>query len=207
MQQVNIDYSIRNETASFFNMLRSNQMKNSQPTLVAVGSKNPVKIEATQKAFQKVWPKENWKSIGVSVASGVSAQPMSDKESIQGAQNRAQTAIYAKKTKWGVGLEGGLQNIGTKWFDCGWIAVVNAQGIVGLGSTARIITPPRMIELINQGMELGDVVDLLCNTQNAKQSEGHFGLMTQNAITRTSGYIDGVIMALTRFLQPHLFEP
>ena len=50
---------------------------------VAVCSTNPVKIEATRQAFAKVWPKEKWEIISVEVESGVSNQPMSDKESIK----------------------------------------------------------------------------------------------------------------------------
>jgi non-canonical (house-cleaning) NTP pyrophosphatase len=99
-----------------------------------------------------------------------------------------------------------LQPIGDQWFDCGWIVIIDQEGVKGIGSTARIITPPKMMQRIHQGIELGHVVDEFFHTQNAKQSDGHFGLMTNNAITRTSGYVDGVIMALVRFLQPQLFE-
>jgi inosine/xanthosine triphosphatase len=186
-------------------MVPSLQLTNTSKNTVAVGSTNPVKIQAVKQAFKKIWPDDNWLVQGISVSSGVSAQPMSDQESIQGAKNRAIAAKDALKFHWGVGVEGGIQQINTDWFDCGWIAVINHQGTVGLGSTARIITPPKMMALINQGIELGEVVDQIFNTKNSKHSDGHFGLMTQNTITRTSGYVDGVIMALVRFLHPQLF--
>ncbi len=173
---------------------------------VAVGSENPVKLEAVRQAFQKVWPNERFMVEGIKVSSQVSDQPMSDQESMTGARNRAHQAQQQTNADYGVGLEGGLQKIGDKWFDCGWIVVVNRHAQEGIGSTARIETPAKMMELIHQGLELGDVNDRVFGETNSKQAAGHFGLMTNNAITRTKGYTDGVIMALSRFLHPELFE-
>lgn len=173
---------------------------------VVVGSVNPVKIKAVELGFAEVWPNETWEVTGVNSDSGVSDQPMSDVESIKGARNRAMSAIKSvNDVDYGVGIEGGLQEIEDNWFDCGWMVVVDKRGRVGIGSTARIITPPKMMELIDQGIELGKVCDQVFGVNNCKHADGHFGLMTNNAITRTSGYVDGVIMALARFLHPKLF--
>jgi len=173
--------------------------------LIAVGSQNPVKIKAVSLAFNRVWPHDSWQVTGVSVPSDVSSQPLSDTESIRGAQTRARKAQLRLHAAFGVGLEGGVQAIGPYWFDCGWVVVYRQDGLEGLGSTARMIVPPPMMRLIEQGQELGEVVDHFFHTQNAKQGQGHFGLMTNNALTRTRGYTDGVIMALARFLHPELF--
>ncbi len=173
---------------------------------VAVGSLNPVKIEAVRLAFLALWPDETWRVEGVNVPSGVSDQPMSDEESIRGARTRATRALKAFSADFGVGLEGGLHQIGKRYFDCGWVAVCDREGREGMGSTARIPTPPRMIKMIKSGMELGAVNDIVFGTANSKQGDGHFGLMTKNVITRISGYRDGVVMALSRFVHPDLFE-
>lgn len=173
---------------------------------VAVGSTNPVKIEAVKRAFEKVWPKKSWIIQGIEVPSGVSGQPMSDVESIRGAHNRACAVIKKLAADYGVGIEGGIQKIGNRWFDCGWIAIVDKRGYEGIGSSLRLLVPPSMIKSIQAGKELGEVIDIVFKRKNAKQAEGHFGLMTKNAITRTSGYIDGIIAALARFIHPKLFE-
>ncbi len=173
---------------------------------VAVGSKNPAKLESVRLAFKEIWPEEEWKIIGVAAASGVSNQPMSDEEAITGARNRARHAIREAKAHYGVGLEGGLQKIGPQYYECGWMVVVDKANREGTGSSIKMHTPQHVMKLINQGKELGDVIDILFNRTNAKQAEGYFGLMTKNAITRTEGYKDGVIAALTRFIHPHLFE-
>jgi inosine/xanthosine triphosphatase len=173
---------------------------------VAVGSRNPVKIDATRKAFRAVWPEKKWEVAGVDVVSGVSEQPMSDKKSIKGATNRAKRAIKKKGADFGVGLEGGLQKIGRKWFDCGWAVIIDKKENAGTASSVRIETPSKMIKMIKNGMELGEANDKLFGKDNSKQKEGHFGLMSNNLITRTQGYKSALIMALTRFIHPKLWE-
>jgi inosine/xanthosine triphosphatase len=172
---------------------------------IAVGSKNPVKIACVQQAFEKVFPDTTWEVEGIDVVSGVSDQPMSDKESITGARNRAKKALESLGADYGVGLEGGLQEIEGNWFDAGWIVVVDKEGNEGIGSTIRMMTPEKMMHLIKQGMELGHVNDKLFGLENSKHGDGHFGLMTNGAITRTDGYRDGVIAALARFIKPEVF--
>lgn len=173
---------------------------------VAVGSKNPVKIEAVKEAFQKVWTGKTFEFIGTEVLSGVPDQPMSDEESIKGATIRANNAIKSLLADFGVGLEGGLQKIGERWFDCGWIVVIDREGRTGFGSSLRMEAPKKMMELIHQGIELGKVNDLLFKTENSKHDQGHFGLMTDNVISRKEGYRDGIIAALAAFMHPELFE-
>ncbi|OIP57106.1 MAG: hypothetical protein AUK12_05290 [Candidatus Levybacteria bacterium CG2_30_37_29] len=173
---------------------------------VAVGSRNPVKIQAVKTAFEKVWPDEKWEVVGIEVSSSVSNQPMSDKESIKGARNRAKRALKKIKADFGVGIEGGLHKIGKNWFDCGWLIVIDSSKKEGIGSTIRAHTPAKMMKHIFDGKELGEACDIIFNRKNVKQAEGQFGLLTNKHITRTSGYIDGVTIALARFIHPELYE-
>lgn len=174
--------------------------------IVAVGSQNPIKIEATNLAFKLVFPHKSLEIIPCSLPTAVSAQPMSDQESIQGARHRALTSLtLTSEAKFGVGLESGLQLIDGQWFDSGWCVVCRHDGLEGIGSTGKIITPPSMVKLIKAGHELGEVIDLVFKTKNAKQASGHFGLMTDGLITRSKSYVDGIVLALSRFLHPELF--
>ncbi len=172
---------------------------------VAIGSTNSVKISAVKSAFKKVWPKEKFDFISVKVNSGVSKQPMSDLECIKGARNRAKRSLKNSDANFGVGLEGGLQKIGNNWFDCGWIFIVQKNGLEGIGSSIKMHTPEKMMKLIRKGLELGEVDDIVFKSKNSKQKQGHFGHMTRNNITRTLGYEHAVISALARFLNPDLF--
>ena len=173
---------------------------------VAVGSTNPVKIRAVRKAFKKVFPNEKIIIQGIDVSSGVSSQPMNDEESILGATNRAKRALKNSSADYGVGIEGGLNKTGKFWFDCGWIVVIDKTNKRGIGSSMKMHTPQKMILMIkNNKMELGEVDDLVFKRMNSKQKKGHFGLMTNGAITRSHAYRDGVICALARFLHKNLY--
>lgn len=173
---------------------------------VAVGSTNPVKIEAAKLAFQAVWPKIEWEVIGISVPSGVSDQPMSDRESVKGATNRAKRARKAHDADFGVGLEGGIQKVGKEYIDSGWAVIVHKDGQVGIGSSVRMHTPHKMMKMVFEGKELGEICDIVFNRKNSKQEEGQMGILTKNLITRTQAYRDGVISALVRFIHPELYD-
>lgn len=174
---------------------------------VAVGSKNPVKVEAVRLAFTDVWPDVEWEVIGTEVGSGVSDQPMSDRESIKGATNRANRSRKIHDADFGVGLEGGLQKVGKEYVDSGWAIIIAKDGRVGIGSSIRMHTPHKMLKMVfDEGIELGKVCDILFKRKNSGQAEGQFGLMTKNLITRTEGYRHGVISALVRFIHPDLYD-
>jgi len=172
---------------------------------IAVGSLNPAKIEAVREAFADMWPRETWIVESVAVPSGVSDQPMSDEESVRGARNRAENALRALEADFAVGLEGGIQRIDGQYYDCGWAVVIDKEGFEGVGSSVRMRVPEAIMERIGQGEELGSAIDRIFGTDNAKEKEGHFGLMTNNRITRAEGYKDGVLSALGCFLHKELF--
>ena len=77
---------------------------------IVVASKNPVKINAVRDAFEKMFPNEVFNMEGISVSSGVSDQPISDTETLQGALNRAGNAEKENlHADFWVGIEGGIE--------------------------------------------------------------------------------------------------
>jgi non-canonical (house-cleaning) NTP pyrophosphatase len=62
---------------------------------VIIASRNPVKINATQKAFENVFS-DRFDFEGVSADSLVSDQPMSNKETLEGATNRLKNIKHIK---------------------------------------------------------------------------------------------------------------
>lgn len=98
---------------------------------------------------------------------------MSDEESITGATNRAKAALAAHPdASFGVGMEGGLQKLGDRWYECGWIAVIDKNGKVGLGSSARFECSHKIVDEIMKGKELADVIDALTGLQDVRSSQG-----------------------------------
>jgi len=67
---------------------------------IVIASKNPIKVSATLKGFQKMFPEEEFQIESVSVPSGVMDQPKNDRETYQGAWNRADNASELKGETW-----------------------------------------------------------------------------------------------------------
>ena len=172
--------------------------------IVAVGSGNPAKIESARLAFAALWPQESWDVRGYPVESGVPAQPMTDAETIRGAQLRAARALEASSADFGVGHEGGLELIEGRWFSCGWAAVADSSGAEGVGSSIRMQVPPALMDLVLTGQELGHACDEVFGRSNARQAEGFVGLMSDGAIHRTGALRDAVIAALAALGHPEL---
>ena len=171
--------------------------------LIAVGSLNAPKLEAVRLGFEAYFPDAQNAYIGTAAKSGISDQPMSARESVTGARNRAVQALtLAPEAHYGVGLEGGLHQVQDHWFDIGWIVIKDRSGNEGIGCTVGMPIPHEALQLIlEEGMELGPALDTLFGTVELKQSQGFYGLMTGNRITRATGYRDAVIVALSHLEQ------
>lgn len=172
---------------------------------VAVGSTNPTKINAAKIAFAKIFPNEPVEVIGLKVSSDIPDQPMSAEEALKGATNRAKKALKQAAADYGVGLEGGMQEINGKWIETGWCVIVDKQNNEGIGSSIHMQVPPKLMKHIHAGRELGTATDIEFEQIESGKKAGFFGLMTSGHIDRTNAYADGVIAAFTRFLHPHLF--
>ena len=172
---------------------------------IIVASKNPIKIKATKLGFQKVFENINFEFEGVSVPSGVSDQPMSNQETLQGAINRA---THAKndfpKSKYWVGIEGGIEKVGEEMMAFAWVVILSNDAI-GKARTGTFFLPQKVVELINQGKELGEADDIVFGVANSKQTNGSSGLLTNNVMTRIRFYRPAVILALIPFQNETLF--
>jgi inosine/xanthosine triphosphatase len=175
------------------------------PYSVVVGSTNPAKLESVRQAFQGIWTHRRWDIKGLRTSSGVAEQPLDETETLTGARNRAQAAIEQDGAQFGVGLEGGLIRVAGRWMECGWIVILNQDGLEGVASTARISIPDHFYQQMQAGQTLGDICDDEFETNNVGQNAGYFGLMTNNVVTRTSAYREAVAFALAVFVHPELF--
>ena len=172
---------------------------------VAVGSKNPVKVNAVKKAFQKVFGE--CEIVGICVSSGVSDMPLSFQEIATGAKNRALGAIKALDADYGIGLEGGFDDTILGTFLAGFVAVVNKEGIWGYSRGEGLFMPEKIVKMVKESKrELGDVMDEIRSLKNTKQHEGCIGYFTNNLIDREESFEKPVICALSRFSKAELFE-
>ena len=168
---------------------------------VAIGSTNPAKIRAVANAFKRAF-KGGVLIVPLSVESRVPDQPISDKETFRGALNRAKAALKEAKGDFGVGIEGGLHTHSHGVFSNAWVAVIDKEGKIGSGSSARFPLPKRILSMIDSGTELGLAIDKLAGGHGTKRRGGAYSVLTNGKLSRAKAYEHGVMCALMPFITP-----
>ena len=173
---------------------------------IVVASKNPVKLKATLEGFLKMFPSDNFETESVSVESGVCDQPETDQQTFQGAFNRVNNVCMAKpEADFWVGIEGGIEEKDNEMEAFAWIIIKGKNNKVGKARTGTFFLPQKVAELVKQGKELGDADDIVFGRTNSKQQNGAVGILTDNAIDRSSFYIEAVVLALIPFKNESLY--
>ncbi|MDD5606352.1 MAG: inosine/xanthosine triphosphatase [Candidatus Pacebacteria bacterium] len=170
---------------------------------ISIGSRNPVKIKAVKNVIKKIWPKAE--IISLNIDSGVNNQPMSNKEAIKGANNRAKLSLEKTNSDLGLGLEGCVYDSSFGMFLSGWVVVIDKKGKIGIGSGGCLLLPDKIAKEIKKGKELGMVMDELIKEHNTKQKQGTVGVLTNNLINRTESFEKAIIFALTKFISPQYY--
>ncbi|MEW6222829.1 MAG: inosine/xanthosine triphosphatase [Candidatus Hadarchaeota archaeon] len=171
---------------------------------VAVGSTSPPKVKAVENVFRHAFGKVEVK--GVDVDSGVPMQPFHAGEITGGAITRAKAALNVTRADYGVGIEGGVTKFGGKWYNLGFVAIVDKKGRVGTGTSGWFECPPGILRELKRGRELGDVMDGLVGEKDTKKRGGAIGIFTRGMVSRKALYEHGVWMALSLFLAVEFFE-
>jgi len=173
---------------------------------IIVASSNPVKIRAVQQGFQAMFPDQTFDVRGISVPSGVAAQPMTDEETLLGARNRAENVRAAEpEADFWAGVEGGVEDGPDGMQVFAWIVVLG-HGRIGEARTGTFLLPPEVARLVRAGVELGEADDRVFGRTNSKQSDGAVGLLTDGLIDRALYYQHAVILAVIPFLKPELYR-
>lgn len=171
---------------------------------VAVGSKNPVKVNATKNILEKIYGEVE--VISVDVDSEVPHQPFGMNETIQGAINRAKNA-YSDDFDISVGIESGLMetpNSITGYIDLQWCAVFDLDKIT-LGVSAGFEYPPSVIEDVLKGKEVGDVMDKVTGVDNLGQKTGAVSYLSKGMLNRTENTEQCVLTAMIPRMNKELY--
>jgi inosine/xanthosine triphosphatase len=162
---------------------------------IIIGSKNPAKITAVQKAFGE----SEFEFIAMDIASGVSEQPFSDDETITGATNRALHALIEGNGSIGIGLEGGVQETSHGLMLCNWGALASADFDPIIAGGSRLLLPEEIAVRLRAGEELGPVMDEYAKKQNVRKSEGAIGIFTNGMINRVEMFTHIVSMLIGQY--------
>ncbi|OAA66595.1 hypothetical protein SPI_01171 [Niveomyces insectorum RCEF 264] len=177
------------------------------PQTIVVASHNPVKIDASLQGFARMFPGSRYTARGVGVPSGVSDQPLSDAETLRGAQGRVERARTAEPdADYWVGIEGGVSapDGAAALQSFAWVVVTSRAGRTGKARTAAYYLAEETARLVRGGLELGRAEDAVFGRTNSKQHNGSVGLLTDDAVDRTAFYVQAVVLALIPFKNTNL---
>ncbi|WP_433743796.1 DUF84 family protein [Falsibacillus pallidus] len=149
---------------------------------LAIGSMNPAKVNAVKNVVSNEI--ENIEVVSIDAPSGVSSQPFSDKETIDGAVNRAEFARKAAAADIGIGLEGGVVETENGLFLCNWGALSFGKEMPIVAGGARILLPNEIAEKLRAGLELGPVMDQFCQRKDVGKGNGAVGIFTGGLVKR-----------------------
>ncbi|MDF0533177.1 inosine/xanthosine triphosphatase [Shewanella sp. A32] len=171
---------------------------------VVVGSTNPVKINAGKKAVASLHPDAEILCEGVKAPSGVADQPMTDEATRQGAINRVKWCQQQTTADYYLAMEGGVDLIADHAYTYAWVVIADNRQL-SLSRSAHLPLPTKVYQALQQGQELGDVMDAMFNTVNIKQAGGAIGLLTEGHATREGTYTAALIMAAAPLRFPELY--
>ena len=171
---------------------------------VAVGSPNPVKIRAVERAFNNYF--EDVEAVSFDVPSGVKAFPDSEDLILEGARNRAFGAFELDDADFWVGIEGGVVLFAGRWYDRNYVVVYDGKQ-TGIGTSASYEVPTHMVEGVDSETdESKKIIDRSLGVDDVFTKQGVIGVFTRGKIDREKLLADAVVCALTRFLNPEKYQ-
>ena len=150
--------------------------------------------------------------VAVDVPSGVRHTPLSRDETMAGARERAQALVriaHRETNSRGntfVGLEGGLDIVehgGKRWvFLENWAYVCDREGRESFGQSGAILLPDVLVKrVVEQGIELAEAIDEFAGQRGVRDTQGAWGVLTGNRVTRQDAFRTAVINALAPFFR------
>ncbi len=176
---------------------------------VNIASKNPVKVDAVKELLPLYEMFLEAKISSLEVKSGVSEQPKSLEETIQGAVNRAKNAF--DECEYSFGIESGIMQVPhtkTGFMDVSACAIYDGKNChVGLSCAFEF--PPVVVKMISElEINASDAFHKsgLTGDKNIGSSEGAIGLLTKGRVTRKEYTKQAIMMALIHLENPDLYK-
>jgi inosine/xanthosine triphosphatase len=176
---------------------------------INVGSQNQIKLKAVIEAIKDYPILTGALVIGKSVSSHVPEQPLSLRDVIQGAKNRAVAAYI--QCDLAVGIESGLMRIPearTGFLEVCICAIYNGNRHC-LGASCAFELPRSVVELVvGRGLDLNSAVMNAGLTKCADigTQQGAIGILTNDRITRKDYTTQALVTALIQLENWELYD-
>ena len=179
--------------------------------IIAVGSSNPVKLQAIETVLQDYPQLEEASIHSYNVSTDVSDQPMTLNETIRGAKNRAKKSFEAcGNCKFGIGIESGLMVV--KEAKSGYMEFTVCSIYDGknfyLGHSSAYEMPKNIIDLVvKENMNMAEACFYAGLTDDTKlgEKEGDIGILSKGRVTRQLQSEQALIVALIQLENNELY--
>jgi inosine/xanthosine triphosphatase len=170
--------------------------------IVRIGSTRPAKVEGAREALAaiaRIHPDFADVQLEPHDLTAIAPrQPMSLAEILDGATARARALAAVSQAALSIGLEGGLHQIRPNvWSLQSWAAVTDGERW-GYGAGPALVLPDTVVERVQRGEELGDVIDSLAG-RGVRGTRGAWGVLTLDLIGRQDAFRLAVLAALAPF--------
>ena len=149
---------------------------------IIVGSTNKVKVNAAKEVLEPI----GHEIIGEETESGVSNQPFSDQETVEGAFNRASLACLHGDI--GIGLEAGVEELNGIYYLVNWGVLKTSDQQVFYAGGTRLPLPIELVTPLKEGKELSEVIDAYSNRVDVRSNEGAIGILTADFYGRKENF-------------------
>ena len=158
---------------------------------IAVGSLNPVKIEAVRTVMERIYGQV--RIFANDAPSGVPEQPFGE-QTPEGAKNRAKNAIGGHTLS--VGIEAGVFEMFGTLYDIQYCAILDKDGRYTIGTGSGFRYPDKVVEAVRDGMTVGDAMKMIYGEDNAGKSQGAIGILSKGLLDRKSLTEQSVLAAM-----------
>jgi len=173
---------------------------------VSVGSTNKVKVDAVRNIFTQAFGLVEVLSVEPDMT--IPSQPFEER-TIQGAIQRARSAIEKTKTDFAVGIEAGLfyNKVLRRHLDIQYCAIIDSSGKMTVGHGPGFEYPPEVVKAVLEGGTVGDTMSKITEIEKIGHKMGSVGYLSDGMIDRTSLTEIAVLMALIPRIRKELYEP
>jgi inosine/xanthosine triphosphatase len=181
--------------------------------IIAIGSTNEAKVQAVKEVLKSSSHFEKAKVISLLISSGVSDQPLSLEETIQGAKNRAKNAFgKCDSCQYGFGIESGLMaapGTSTGYLNISICCIYDGDS-VHTGMSCGFEVPVQALELLIE--KKMDLTQACLNTGITKNSnigstEGLIGILTKGKIDRKEYSKQCILLAIAQIEHADWYLP
>ncbi len=158
---------------------------------IAVGSANPVKVEAVRNVMERIFGQV--RIFAYDVPSGVPEQPFGD-QTQEGAKNRAKAALHDHALS--VGIEAGVFEMFDTLYDFQYCAILDRGGRYTIGTGSGFRYPDSVVELVRKGKTVGEAMKIVYGETNAGKTMGAIGILSKGQLDRRSLTEQSVLAAM-----------